>query len=541
MRVAIYARYSSDLQRETSLEDQITVAKRYADQHGWEVLPTTIYTDAAVSGASIEGRPGLQALLTAAASRPRPFDIVLTDDSSRIARDLADALRTMQILKFHGVRLIYTSQGIDSQSDQADALVTMHGLVDQLYLKEMAKKIKRGLGGQLERGLVTGSKTYGYRTVPVPSGKTDASGNPESTGKRRIVHEQEAEVIRQIFEWAASGVGIYTIVRRLQGTVSGPWGKPWTPGVIHRLLRNEVYLGKLIWGRVSFERQPGSNKRVRRNQPRDQWKIYDAPELRIVSDILWKRVQSRQEEVRKALKGKNLASGRLPGYQSKYLFSGFLKCGACGGGVMVVSSGKVAGPRYGCYRAHREHTCENKIEISLKTVESRLLEKLQTELQRPEVTDYIINAVEVRAREAQDKPQNRARLEKELGQERRKLQNLVRALESGQPAESIVAAISKREDNVKRLERELAAASVKSQPIALDQAWLRQQLSDVSTLLKGSAERTRPLFQKLNLQVRLCPVLRKGERPYLRAIATANLGALTGEIPLLRRSLEEAA
>jgi DNA invertase Pin-like site-specific DNA recombinase len=215
-RVAIYARYSSDLQRETSLEDQISVGKRYADQHGWEVLPEHIYADAALSGASIEGRPGLQGLLKAATSRPLPFDIVLTDDSSRIARDLADALRTMQTLKFHGLRVIYISQGIDSASEQADALVTMHGLVDQLYLKEMAKKIKRGLGGQLERGMVTGSKTYGYRTVTVPSGKTDANGNPESMGKRRIVHEDEAKVIRQIFEWAASGIGIYTIVRRLQ-------------------------------------------------------------------------------------------------------------------------------------------------------------------------------------------------------------------------------------------------------------------------------------------------------------------------------------
>jgi hypothetical protein len=153
--------------------------------------------------------------------------------------------------------------------------------------------------------------------------------------------------------------------------------------------------------------------------------VFESPELRIVSDILWQRVQNRLEEVRSALKGKNLARGRLPGRQSKYLFSGYLKCGVCGGGVMVVSSGKIAGPRYGCYRAHRQHNCDNRIDISLKTVDSRLLEKLQTELQRPEVTDYIIKAVEERAHQAQEKPQNRARLEKEVAQERRKLQNLV--------------------------------------------------------------------------------------------------------------------
>src|SRR5438309_2311527 len=145
MNAAIYARYSSDLQRDTSLEDQIAGCRRYAAGQGWRVADEYIYTDAAISGSSIEGRSGLQALLTAAGANPRPFDVVLVDDSSRIARDLADALRTMQTLKFRGVRVIYISQGIDSASEQADSLVAMHGLVDQLYLKEMAKKIKRGL------------------------------------------------------------------------------------------------------------------------------------------------------------------------------------------------------------------------------------------------------------------------------------------------------------------------------------------------------------------------------------------------------------
>jgi DNA invertase Pin-like site-specific DNA recombinase len=75
-RVACYARYSSDLQRETPIEDQLTVAKRYAEERGWGVLNDLIYTDAAVSGASINGRAGVQRLLSTAAERPRPFDVV---------------------------------------------------------------------------------------------------------------------------------------------------------------------------------------------------------------------------------------------------------------------------------------------------------------------------------------------------------------------------------------------------------------------------------------------------------------------------------
>src|SRR5690349_6360421 len=119
MRVSCYARYSSDLQRATSIEDQLRVARRYAEEQGWTVDDSQIYTDAGVSGASIDGRPGLQALLATAARRPLAFDVVLVDDSSRVARDLPDAVRVLQTLKFFGVRVIYISQHIDSANDQA--------------------------------------------------------------------------------------------------------------------------------------------------------------------------------------------------------------------------------------------------------------------------------------------------------------------------------------------------------------------------------------------------------------------------------------
>ena len=100
MRCACYARYSSDLQRQTSIDDQLAVARRYADQHGWTVVDRHIYTDEAASGSSMDGRPGIHALLAAAETTPRPFDVLLVDDSSRVARDLPDALHAVRHLSF---------------------------------------------------------------------------------------------------------------------------------------------------------------------------------------------------------------------------------------------------------------------------------------------------------------------------------------------------------------------------------------------------------------------------------------------------------
>src|SRR5262249_36225677 len=105
-RCAIYARYSSDLQRETSIEDQIRRCREYAVSQGWPVLEEFVIADRAISAASVAGRDGLQRLLEAAKtakSGSRPFDCLLVDDTSRLARDLSDALRAVKILEFHRV------------------------------------------------------------------------------------------------------------------------------------------------------------------------------------------------------------------------------------------------------------------------------------------------------------------------------------------------------------------------------------------------------------------------------------------------------
>jgi len=95
-----------------------------------------------ISGSSIDGRPGLQALLAAAEQTPRPIDVLLVDDSSRVSRDTADAIRIMQRLKFCGIRVIYISQNFDSANEQAETLVAVRGMVDSLYLREMVTKIQ---------------------------------------------------------------------------------------------------------------------------------------------------------------------------------------------------------------------------------------------------------------------------------------------------------------------------------------------------------------------------------------------------------------
>jgi len=138
-RCAIYARFSSEKQNPLSIDQQIRKCKEFASPEGLRVLDEWIVTDSAITGAT-DDRSGLQRLLAAAQMKPRPFDVILVDDTSRLSRKLSDALRIKERLDFVGVRVIFVSQGFDSSAPQSQTLLTVHGLVEACISTGYARK-----------------------------------------------------------------------------------------------------------------------------------------------------------------------------------------------------------------------------------------------------------------------------------------------------------------------------------------------------------------------------------------------------------------
>ena len=205
LRCAVYARFSSEKQSPLSIDDQVRKCREYAAPRGWSVLDSHIYSDEAISGAT-DDRVGLRRLLAAATSRDKSFEVVLVDDTSRISRTLKDSFTIHDELRFAGVRLIFVSQGIDTDSEQAEVLLATHGIVDSLYLKELGKKVHRGVEGKALKGLHTGGRCFGYRNVPIEdSTRADQHGRPLITGVRLEVREDQAAIVRRIFEMYAGG------------------------------------------------------------------------------------------------------------------------------------------------------------------------------------------------------------------------------------------------------------------------------------------------------------------------------------------------
>jgi site-specific DNA recombinase len=217
MRCAVYARYSSDLQRESSVEDQIRKCRTFAESKGWFVLEEYVRSDQEISGASLAGRPALGFLLAAAKRHSRPFDRILIDDTSRLSRNLADAHKMVATLRFNGVGVTFVSQNIDTLDKASCQLVTLNGMMDEQYLVGLADKVHRGQEGRVLRGLNPGGKLYGYNNVPILNpNRPGKYGQPAVDGVDQEINPGQAEVVVRIFGMYASGMGLALISKTVE-------------------------------------------------------------------------------------------------------------------------------------------------------------------------------------------------------------------------------------------------------------------------------------------------------------------------------------
>ena len=386
-RVAFYARYSSDNQREASIEDQLRICREQAKREKWKIVGT--YKDAGISGASMILRPGIQALLQDA--QAGQFDIVLAEALDRISRDQADVATFYKHLKFAGVPIVTLSEG-----EISELHVGLKGTMNALFLKDLAAKTHRGIRGRVEDGKSGGGLCFGYNVVK----QLDARGDP-IRGDREI-NEAEANVVRRIFQEFASGIGPRTIARTLnEEGVPGPAGKLWSDTTIRGhvkrgtgLVNNELYIGRLIWNRLRYIKDPSTGKRVSRLNPESEWIIKDVPELRIVDDELWQSVRVRQgeiaekyanvtEAVRKHHKKNRLNGTRRP----KSLLSGLVFCGCCGGPYSLRGA-----DRFACSNHISKGACSNSRTIPREDLEARVLSGLKDRMMAPEIVEEAMRA-----------------------------------------------------------------------------------------------------------------------------------------------------
>ena len=446
MRAAIYARYSSNLQSEASIEDQNAVCEARAKREEWTIVDR--YADYAMSGATME-RPGLKSMIESA--RSGGFDILLLESLDRLSRDQEDIAGLFKRLTAWQIKIVTLSEG-----EINELHVGLKGTMNALFLKDLAAKSLRGQLGKARAGLAAGGIPYGYEVVR----EVGPDGDYER-GRRRIVPEQ-AEIVKRIYKEFSAGRSALAVAKGLNADgVPSPRGGTWNPSTIygHRgrgvgILHNPLYAGLQVFNRHSFVRDPDTGARKARLKDASEWVETSVPELAIVSEDLWQRVQERIA----ASPNKAPERHRRP----KRLLSGLITCGVCGGQITIANR-----DRYGCAGARQKGTCTNKRTMSATEIERRVLGGLREILMEPELIKLFIEEYHAELKRLQaDKLRKTRAAVKERGGIERQIARLVDAI-----ADGAVTSIGAVGDKLKTLEDRLsnlaAAPEVENQVVEM--------------------------------------------------------------------------
>ena len=511
MRCAIYARYSSDLQRQSSAEDQIRKCQSYADSKGWTVLHEYIKRDEEITGAALAGRPALKLLIAEAKRRPLPFDRILIDDTSRLARNLPDALNMVDTLRFHGVGVTFVSQEIDTLDKSARQLVTFNGMMDEQLLVGLADKVHRGQEGRVLKGLNPGGKLYGYTNVPILNpNRPGKYGMPAVDGVDQKINPEQAEIVRRVFEMYASGMGLALISKTLNAEgVRSPQPprnrtmQAWCPSSIREMLRNELYRGVRVWNRTVKTRNPETGRKVSKARPKEEWERVEVPKLRIVPEELWRAVLAQIEHVNGKLGAARLGGMNRTIESRSYLFSGLLVCGECTSRLVIISGrGKRGYVKYGCPSHRYRGVCDNAVTIRQDRLEEQLLAALEQRLANPEMIEYTLarfqEELQKRLSEIQRQTTGLQDVRRERQQLQTKAQRLTDAIADAGHSPAILMKLGDVEAKIAALDRRIEACK----PVDIGttvveiREFVYRNLINLKGLLHEDASRSKAAFSR---------------------------------------------
>jgi site-specific DNA recombinase len=460
-RAAIYARYSSDLQSDRSVEDQFVICREKADREGMKLVAE--FEDRAKSGASLHGRDGLAKMMQAA--KAREFDILIVESLDRISRSQADLAGTYDALKFANIGILSLHEGTADQMQ-----VGIRGMVSALFLTDLAKKVHRGAAGNIREGKHAGGLAYGYRTT---------LGKPGEW----VIEPAEAEIIRRIFAEYLSGMRPREIIKQLNcDGVTPPRGRYWQPGALtgsnnrhNGILGNEIYCGRLVWNRVQMIKNPETGKRVSRPNPETEWHRTDVPRLQIITAKYFDEV----DRIRRKRRSLAPAIRRKP----KRLLSGLLRCAVCGGGVSIKGKDR-GGTRVICTQYHNSRTCTNNRTFYLKQIEEAVLSGLRVHLADPSAIRLFLETYYAeRKRLVANANSIMPAMERKIGELNRKIARLTEAmLESETPVTGFTAKLFELEDERRVTEAKLEELVAPQKAVALHPAARERYLQVVDDL-----------------------------------------------------------
>ncbi len=326
-KVAAYCRVSTDNEDQaSSFESQQRYFRQYIERNpDWELYE--IFADEGISGTNTKKRKEFNRMI--ACAQNGDFDLIITKEISRFARNTLDSIYYTRELKNHGIGVIFMNDNINTLDSDAELRLAIMSSIAQEESRKISERVKWGQKRQMERGVVFGRSMLGY---DVKHGKM-------------AINKEGAKVVRLIFhKFVSEGKGTHVIARELCEEGINPMRvKEWSNTVILRVIRNEKYCGDLVQKKTYTPDFLSHEKKYNRGQ--EEFVTIKDHHEPIISRELF-------DEANRILDAKSLSQEGKAKHSNRYPFSGKIKCGCCGSSYVARYKARKDGSRYKAWRCN---------------------------------------------------------------------------------------------------------------------------------------------------------------------------------------------
>lgn len=327
-KVAAYCRVSTDNEDQSnSFESQRRFFRQYIERNpDWELYE--IFADEGISGTNTKKRKEFNRMI--ACAKNGDFDLIITKEISRFARNTLDSIYYTRDLKKHGVGVIFMNDNINTLDGDAELRLSIMSSIAQEESRRTSERVKWGQKRQMEQGVVFGRSMLGY----------------DVKGGKMYINEKGAKIVRLIFhKFVEERKGTHVIARELREEGINPMSvKKWNNTVILRVIRNEKYCGDLVQKKTYTPDFLSHEKKI--NLGQEEFVIIKNHHEPIISRELF-------DEANRILDERSLSQEDKAKHSNRYPFSGKIKCGRCGSSYVARYKTRKDGSLYKAWRCQK--------------------------------------------------------------------------------------------------------------------------------------------------------------------------------------------
>ena len=383
-KCALYARISVENERKREADtigNQMQLLNDYVSEHS-DLTVYDLYIDDAISGVNFV-RPEFSRMMNDL--RDGKFDCIVVKDLSRLGRNYLESGEYIELVfPFFQCRFIAITDRFDSKYQQADFSIQLKNLANEMYAKDISKKITSAKRIAQEQGkLTTGRAPYGYLVDPADK-------------DHLIVDEEVAPIVRQLFEMVAAGSTLHAAATTMNergipspgrllydrgiATTDKFQNSRWYMPTIRRILTDEVYLGWMVSSRQrSAYRTTGQKKTIK--VPREEWIVTKATHEPIVTEALFYKTQEYFVKTKEKYGKASLYNMRS---RKASVLTGHLRCGECGKAMHLRKKKDHSSQEQNWYfcpmHEHYNSTYCTKKAVKQEDVESVVLKLIQAQI-----------------------------------------------------------------------------------------------------------------------------------------------------------------